>query len=58
MTKEQFHLFLKLQKNEIEKYKWIESEKRGYDIGNKACLEWIDKYAEQFYKNYKKENNL
>ena len=35
---------------EINKYKWIESEKAGYDIGsNRAAFEWIDKH----YDNWK-----
>jgi hypothetical protein len=31
---------------EIERYKWIESEKAGHDIGfEKASREWLDRYA-------------
>lgn len=38
---------------EIEKYKWIESERCGYDIGsNRAALEWICKYSSKFRKNF------
>ena len=33
------------EKNEILKHKWIEREKKGYDIGfNSALCEWILKY--------------
>ena len=36
--------FLEL-KNEIEKHKWIESEKKGKDIGfEKALVEWVTKH--------------
>lgn len=37
-----------LQINEILKHKWIESEKAGMDLGNKAVNEWIEKYAADF----------
>jgi phosphotransferase system HPr-like phosphotransfer protein len=34
------------QNQEILKYRWIESEKEGYDIGStKAAMEWIEKYG-------------
>jgi hypothetical protein len=39
-----YQKFMEL-KNEIEKHKWIESEKNGRDIGfEKALLDWIIKY--------------
>lgn len=37
---------LERQLEEILKYKWIESEKVGYDIGfERAAREWIRKYS-------------
>jgi len=34
------------QNQEILKYRWIESEKEGHDIGNtKAAMEWVEKYG-------------
>ena len=34
------------QHQEIQRYKWIESEKAGHDIGRaKAAMEWIEKYG-------------
>jgi phosphotransferase system HPr-like phosphotransfer protein len=34
------------QNQEILKYRWIESEKEGHDIGStKAAMEWIEKYG-------------
>ncbi len=37
------------QIEEIKRYKWIESEKRGYDIGfNQAAIEWIKLYSQTF----------
>lgn len=49
MAKSERMSILKDEINEILKYKWIESEKAGYDIGsNRACLEWRDKYAKSY----------
>ncbi len=40
-----YYRFLKKERQEIDKLKWIESEKRGYDIGiEKAVLIWIKTY--------------
>ena len=34
-------------------YKWIESEKCGYDIGfERAAREWVTKYYDQWLKFY------
>jgi len=36
---------IRFQQDEIERYKWIESEKRGYDIGwSRAVMEWQEKH--------------
>ncbi len=36
---------------EIERYKWIESEKQCRDIGAaNAATEWLNKYSEQWLK--------
>ena len=40
--------FMLDQINEIEKHKWIMSEKAGMDLGTEACMDWICKYAKQF----------
>jgi membrane-bound lytic murein transglycosylase MltF len=34
---------------EIQKYRWLESEKLSYDIGEEiAAVEWIRQYAKSF----------
>ena len=33
------------QRAEIERHKWIESEKAGHDLGRDAVLDWITKNA-------------
>ena len=47
---------MKLEVEEIKRHRWIESEKKGYDIGSYvAALDWIEKYAEEFrryWENY------
>lgn len=41
-------------KNEIEKHKWIESEKKGNDIGfEKALTDWMDKHRIGWVTNKK-----
>jgi hypothetical protein len=46
-------VYLEAQVREIEKYKWIESERRGYDIGfGQAAMEWIDLYSASFRANW------
>lgn len=44
--------FIELEIEEINKYKWIESEKAGYDLGISAEIEWVDLYAKQFREWY------
>lgn len=42
----------RLQHEEIEKYKWIESEKAGIDIGwERAATEWLDRHFPAWKKN-------
>ena len=40
------------QVSEMEKYKWLESEKAGFDLGQKALLDWVDNHYEKFTKSY------
>lgn len=54
MTTRYFDLERQVQDviNEIEVYKWLESEKRGYDIGlQQACREWIEKHYNEWFKH-------
>ncbi len=43
-----FEEYMKAQVEEIQKYKWIESEKACCDLGDQAVENWIKKYAEVF----------
>ncbi len=56
MDKKEFHEFIQAQIQEILKYKYLESEKLGYDIGElRAGIEWVKKYAASFKKNWENE---
>lgn len=44
--------YLKLQALEIERHKWIESEKAGKDLGMDAAIDWILKYADMFSDDF------
>lgn len=37
-----------IQIEEIQRHKWIESEKAGRDLGQEAVLDWIHRYAASF----------
>jgi len=41
------------QKNEMLKYKWLESEKCGCDLGENCICQWIIKYAAKFASFWK-----
>lgn len=45
------------QLDEMAKHKWIESEKVGYDLGEKALFDWVEKHSEQFLKEKLSENS-
>ena len=37
-----------MQEEEMNNYKWLESEKAGKDLGDKMALEWVKKYSKAF----------
>ena len=40
-------------RQEIERHKWIESEKAGHDIGyEKAAEDWLNRYSEQWTQKH------
>ena len=42
------------EREEVLKHKWLESEKKGYDIGySTALIDWIIKYRSG-WRNYRK----
>lgn len=47
---------LRKELEEILKHKWIESEKAGYDLGDQAVWDWVEKYAHEFREYWQKKN--
>lgn len=46
-----------IEREEIMKHKWIESEKRGYDVGfDHALTSWTSNYRKQWLKEYNNSN--
>jgi len=41
-----------MQREEIERHKWIESEKAQRDLGTQAKLDWIHRYAASWREWY------
>lgn len=48
--------YLKVQAQEIERHKWIESEKAGRDLGVEAVIDWIMRYADTFSDQYQQQH--
>lgn len=40
--------YLAIQREEIERHKWIESEKRHQDMGREAMADWVRRFSEKF----------
>lgn len=47
---------LAMQREEIRKHLWIESEKAHKDLGRMAKLDWIQKYAAKWRRWYDREH--
>jgi hypothetical protein len=44
---------------EINKHKWIESQKAGYDIGfEKAAEDWIGRFADEWEQGHEPKKGL
>lgn len=48
MDHEELKEYNKKQIEEMERHKWIESEKHGRDLGWPVCLEWVRDHAWKF----------
>ncbi len=56
MNEKELKTFLLAQIDEINQYKWIESEKKCRDIGfQQAALEWISQYSADFKDKWGKK---
>lgn len=52
MTSNTLKKFNDTQIKEIERHKWIESEKAGKDLGHFAILDWIKNHAARFREEW------
>ena len=50
-----FSEYVELQADEMQRHKWIESEKAGYDLGKDAFFDWVDKFANDFAQAHRYE---
>lgn len=51
-VKYNMHLYLSEFLDEVHRYKWLESEKCGYDIGEeKAVKIWIQQHHDAWFKS-------
>ena len=55
--KDEMSMFMSAQVKEIERHKWIESEKVGHDLGDSAVRDWISKHAKEFREKFEAEND-
>ena len=39
---------IQMETEEINRHKWIESEKAGHDLGDQAVVDWIEKHSDKF----------
>lgn len=50
-----FRLLLSLQRREISRHKWLESQKANCDVGKHAAAEWVARYAADFRRWFDEE---
>lgn len=44
---------------EIERHKWLESEKAGHDIGfEKASRDWVNRYSREWMRQHRPQKSL
>ena len=56
VSKKEFRDFLIEEVHEIERHKWIESEKAGYDLGSAAIMEWLRVHAKSYRETHNRNN--
>ena len=54
MSEVDFKEMIDAEKQEMERYRWTESERVGYDVGKPIYLDWIMKYAGDWRTNWDK----
>jgi hypothetical protein len=46
--------YMILQREEMQRHKWIESEKNRGDLGPQALADWVCKYSKQFARYWRR----
>lgn len=46
--------YLTLQREEMDRHKWIESEKSCCDLGRKALTDWINRFSNKFARYWRR----
>jgi hypothetical protein len=46
--------YLTLQREEMDRYKWLESEKSRNDLGGRALADWVNKYSSDFARYWRR----
>jgi hypothetical protein len=54
LTQTEQRILMLAQVGEIQRHKWIQSEKAGYDLGQAAEFDWIDRFAAAYRVYYTK----
>jgi superfamily I DNA and RNA helicase len=57
-TEKRNNEFLREQIHQMEIHKWIESEKAGKDLSDIALLDWINRFAAQFRREWEKKHGI
>jgi hypothetical protein len=52
--KDAMEAYMILQREEMQRHKWIESEKNQCDLGPQALADWVRRYSEQFARYWRR----
>jgi hypothetical protein len=46
--------YLIIQREEIERHKWLESEKCRHDLGSEAMADWVRRFSDKFARYWRR----
>jgi len=46
--------YLTLQREEMDRHKWLESEKSKNDLGGRALIDWVNRYSGDFARYWRR----
>jgi len=50
-----YHEMMQMEREEMLRHKWIESEKAGHDLGQAALIHWAYAYDDAFHERVRSE---